>query len=92
MNRPETAAWPSPEPSATSGCIKQMNLETVTVLTAFALGFMAVGLTISAGVTLLETGYTIAPGRLHKLKTRALKHLGIAALAGATAAVLAMSI
>ena len=68
-----------------------MNLETVTVLTAFALGFIAVGLTITASVTLLGTGYTIAPRRLQKLKVRALKHLGIAALAGAGAGALAMA-
>ena len=68
-----------------------MNFEALTEVTAFALGFIAVGLTISAGVTLLQTGYTIAPGRLQKLKTRALKHLGIAALAGAAAAALAMA-
>ena len=68
-----------------------MNLETLTDLTAFALGFIAVGLTISAGVTPLHTGCTIAPVGLQKLKSRALKHLVIAALAAA-AAVLAKGI
>jgi hypothetical protein len=48
-----------------------MNAAELTQLTTFALGFLGRGLVITAGVTILGTGYTIVPHRLHKLKTRA---------------------
>ena len=68
-----------------------MSVETFIKFTAFVLGFIAVVLAGSAGVALLRTVFTIAPGRIPKLKARALKHLVVAVLAGAASAAIAMA-
>lgn len=59
--------------------------EELATLTALTLGCITCALVITAGVSLLGIGYTIAPRKVHKLKTRALKSLLEAAVTGATA-------
>lgn len=68
-----------------------MNLEILTEFTAVVLGFIAVLLARSAGVALLGTCFTISPDRLQRLKARALKHLMVAAPAGAASAAMVMA-
>ena len=62
-----------------------MSPQELATLTAFALGFITCALLLTAGVTLIGTGYIIAPRQVHKLKTRALKSLMAAAVTGAAA-------
>ena len=60
-------------------------------IAAFTLGFITCALVLTAGVSLLGTGYTIVPRQVHKLKTRALKTLLVAAVTGATAILISTS-
>ncbi len=68
-----------------------MSPQELTTPTAFALGLITCALLLTAGLSLLGTGYTIEPRKVRNLKTRALKTLLAAAITGSSAVVIATS-
>ena len=69
-----------------------MDFQQLTILTAFALGFITCGLLVVAGVCFLKTGHTAVHHEFAQFKHRGIRTLAGAAATGLAGAILWIAI